>query len=185
MEKVWNGKLLPVVAVAAIAWMLLSLNALDVRAHNVTVFAWVEGDTVTVESKFSGGRRPKNAPIEIYDSAGILLLKGATDDQGIFTFTIPKKTPMKIVLLAGMGHRAEWVISEEDLEGHDPAGAESKRSGPDWRGVLGGLGSIIALVCLAAYIRSRRQKKPSSRTAVDGKPPADANPATRTDHNTE
>ena len=182
MKKIWYRQMMKTVAVAAMTWILLSLNALEVRAHNVTVFAWVEGDTVTVESKFSGGRRPKNAPIEVYDNAGILLLKGATDDQGKFSFTIPKKTPMKIVLLAGMGHRAEWIISEEDLEGHDPAIDESKRSGPDWRDVLGGLGCIIALVCLAAYIRSRRQKKPSSRTAVDGKPPADANPSTRNDH---
>jgi nickel transport protein len=182
MKKIWHRQMMKTVAVAAMTWMLLSLNAFEVRAHNVTVFAWVEGDTVSVESKFSGGRRPKNAPIEVYDSAGTLLLKGATDEQGKFSFTIPKKTPMKIVLLAGMGHRAEWIISQQDLAGHDRAGPESKRSGPDWLDVLGGLGCIFALVGLAAYIRSRRQKNPSSRTAVDGKPPADTNPSSRTDH---
>ena len=37
---------------------LLLLLAAQPLAHNVTVFAWVEGDTVHVESKFSGGRRP-------------------------------------------------------------------------------------------------------------------------------
>ena len=75
MKKIWYRQMMKTVAVAAMTWMLLSLNAFEVGAHNVTVFAWVEGDTVTVESKFSGGRRPKNAPIEIYDNAGILLLK--------------------------------------------------------------------------------------------------------------
>ena len=182
MEKAWNGQVLPVVAVAAITWVLLLLNAVDVRGHNVTVFAWVEGSTVTVESKFSGGRRPKNAPIEVYDSAGNLLLKGTTDDQGTFSFTIPQKTPMTIVLLAGMGHRAEWIITEEDLQGHDTARPESKASNPDWRNILGGLGCIMALVCLAVYIRNRWKNNPSNRTALDGEPPADANTTSRTDN---
>ena len=183
MGKTWNGQMLPVVAAAAIAWVLVLLSAFEAGAHKVTVFAWVEGDTVTVESKFSGGRRPKNAPVEVYDSAGNLLLKGATDDQGIFSFTTPKKAPVTIVLLAGMGHRAEWILTEDDLQGNDRTRAESTPSKPDWRDILGGLGCIIALVCLAAYIRRRRKKNPSSRTAVDGEPPAAANPSSGTDRN--
>jgi nickel transport protein len=86
------------------------------QAHNVTVFAWVEGDTVHVESKFSGGRKPVQSPVEVYDSQGNLLLKGLTDDNGEFSFKVPKKTEMKIVLLAGMGHRAEWKVPLKDLE---------------------------------------------------------------------
>jgi hypothetical protein len=34
--------------------VLLLLPFGQALAHNVTVFAWVEGDTVHVESKFSG-----------------------------------------------------------------------------------------------------------------------------------
>ena len=85
-------------------------------AHNVTVFAWVEGDTVHVESKFSGGRRPVAAPVEVYDTRGNLLLKGVTDEKGEFSFKVPKKTEMKVVLLAGMGHKGEWTIPLSDLE---------------------------------------------------------------------
>jgi nickel transport protein len=96
--------------------VLLLLPLGQALAHNVTVFAWVEGDTVHVESKFSGGRRPVAAPVEIYDTRGDLLLKGVTDEKGEFSFKVPKKTGMKVVLLAGMGHKGEWTIPLSDLE---------------------------------------------------------------------
>jgi len=86
-------------------------------AHNVTVFAWVDGDTVHVESKFSGGRKPVEAPVEVYDTRGNLLLKGVTDAKGQFSFKVPKKEEMKVVLLAGMGHKGEWTITLSDVEG--------------------------------------------------------------------
>jgi nickel transport protein len=96
--------------------VLLLLPFGQALAHKVTVFAWVEGDTVHVESKFSGGRRPVAAPVKVYDARGNLLLKGVTDEKGEFSFKVPKKTEMKIVLLAGMGHKGEWTIPFSDLE---------------------------------------------------------------------
>jgi nickel transport protein len=191
------------------------------QAHNVTVFAWVDGNKVTVEGKFSGGRRPINAPVEVFDSAGNLLLSGKTDDTGTFVFQIPRKTEMKVVLHAGMGHQAQWIITAEDLEGVDPlpaAGksppaalvspppaasaastdpskadiekavekvldrklkpvmkllAESRHAGPDLRDVLGGIGYIVGLMGLAAYLRYRRSSKPSQTPEAGNPPPAD------------
>jgi len=101
--------------------VMLLLSCSRALAHNVTVFAWVEGDTVHVESKYSGGRRPMAAPVEVYDNRGSLLLQGATDDNGEFTFKVPTKTEMKVVVLAGMGHRGEWTIPLSDLPGAEPA----------------------------------------------------------------
>ena len=86
-----------------------------VLAHNVTIFAWVEGDTVYTESKFSGGRKAQNAPIEVYDAQGDKQLEGKTDENGEFSFKIPKKTALTIVLLAGMGHRSEWTIPLDEV----------------------------------------------------------------------
>ena len=102
--------------ISLVAAVLLLLPRSQALAHNVTVFAWVEGDTVHVESKFSGGRRPMDAPVEVYDTGGNLLLKGVTDNNGEFSFKVPKKTEMKVVVLAGMGHKGEWTISLSDLE---------------------------------------------------------------------
>ncbi len=88
-------------------------------AHNVTIFAWVEGNTVYTESKFSRGKKAKNAPIEVYDAKGKKLLKGKTNENGEFSFKAPQKTDMTIVLLAGMGHQAKWAISAKEFNGMD------------------------------------------------------------------
>ena len=86
------------------------------EAHKVTVFAWVEGDAVYVESKFSGGRKPKGAPINIYNLQGDLLLQGITDAAGKYRFKAPHREGLKIELQAAMGHRAEWTLTAEDFE---------------------------------------------------------------------
>lgn len=90
-------------------------------AHNVSVFAWVEGDTVHVEGKFGSGRKPVNAPVKVYDPEENLLLAGTTDKNGEFSFKVPRQIEMKVVLEAGMGHRGEWTIPLSDLEGVDTA----------------------------------------------------------------
>jgi len=86
----------------------------------VNIFAWVEGDTVYTESKFSGGKKVKNAPVEIYGIDGTKLREGKTSEFGEFSFPALRKTGMKVVLLAGMGHKAEWTISASELQGNDP-----------------------------------------------------------------
>lgn len=102
--------------IALFITVILLLVCGQVLAHNVTVFAWVDGETVYVESKYSGGRKPVAAPVEVYDTHGKLLLKGVTDDNGEFSFKVPQKTEMKVVLLAGMGHKGEWTILLSDLQ---------------------------------------------------------------------
>jgi nickel transport protein len=84
-------------------------------AHKVMVFAWVDGDTIFTQSKFSGGKKVKGGKIAVYDNAKILL-EGKTDDKGEFSFKIPEKVTLKIVLYAGAGHRAEWTVPREDIE---------------------------------------------------------------------
>ena len=99
-------------------------------AHRVNVFAWVEGDTVHTESKFSGGKLVNGGKIFVYDLKGNELLSGKTDAKGAFSFKIPKKTAMKIVLQAGMGHRGDWTIplSEIDPQGSGSEPAVSKET---------------------------------------------------------
>ncbi len=96
--------------------LMLFLNGSPALAHKVSIFAWVEGDTVHTQSKFMGGKRPAQALIEVFDEAGNLLLEGETDAQGFFSFQAPRKTGMQIVLAAGMGHRAVWKLSRADFQ---------------------------------------------------------------------
>jgi len=97
------------------------LTVQNAFAHRVIVFAWVEGDTVFVESKFAGGRKVTGGKVIVTDSNGAELLTGKTDDQGEFSFKIPQKTELKIILEAGMGHRGEWTIPESEIESVSPA----------------------------------------------------------------
>jgi len=93
---------------------LVSMSA-PALAHKVTIFAWVEGDTVFTQSKFSGGRRATRAKVAVFDRAGTQLLEGKTDGKGEFSFKIPTLTDLRIVLDAGAGHRAEWTITESEI----------------------------------------------------------------------
>ncbi len=80
------------------------------------VFAWVDGDTVFTQSKFSGGKKVKGGKIAVYNTNKKILLEGKTDNEGKFSFKVPEKTTLKIVLYAGTGHRAEWTVPKEDIE---------------------------------------------------------------------
>ncbi len=97
-------------------------------AHKVIIFAWVEGDTVHSESKFSGGRPARQAAIEVYDDQDNRLLTGRTGDDGKFSFKIPKASALRIVLLAGTGHRNEWRLEEAEVRRGLEAGREAAPS---------------------------------------------------------
>ena len=95
--------------------IILTGSNVPALAHKVMIFAWVEGDTVFTESKFSGGKKAINARVEIFDKDGKKLLEGKTDNKGEFSFKIPKLTDLRIVLNAGMGHKAEWTVPESEI----------------------------------------------------------------------
>jgi nickel transport protein len=184
---------LAILAIGASAW-----------AHGVSVFAWVEGQRVMVESKFSGGKHPVHATVRVLAPDGRELLTGKTDDQGRWAFDLPQKTALKIVLEAGLGHRAEWTLSAEEVgaapvdtstvdaapptspaqapsaspaapdtadlearlakviaQGLQPINArlarlEDERQEPSLQDILGGLGYILGLVGIGAYVQARR-----------------------------
>ena len=99
----------------------LLVTNLPVFAHKVTVFAWVEGDIVFTQSKFSGGKRVVGGNITVYDDKENILLKGETNNQGEFSFPLLQKPPLVIELNAGMGHMARWRIEPDDVTEIDKA----------------------------------------------------------------
>jgi len=96
--------------------LLFILSSGHALAHSVTVFAWVEGDTVLGEGKFSGGKKAQNSEIIVWDLNGKERLRTRTNKKGEFSFPIPAKTAMRIELIAGMGHKAEWTIPLADID---------------------------------------------------------------------
>ncbi|MGD8758301.1 MAG: hypothetical protein PVH78_05460 [Deltaproteobacteria bacterium] len=107
------GRLRIVYLLCAALWLLFFCA--PAWAHKVMIFAWVEGDTIYTQSKFSGGKRAKNATVVVYDKEGNQLLAGETDEKGEFSFKVPKRTDLKIALKASMGHLAEWTIPVEEM----------------------------------------------------------------------
>ncbi len=102
-----------------------------VYAHKIMVFAWTDGDTVFTQSKFSGGKKVNGQKIAVYDPKEKVLLEGKTDDKGEFSFNVPERTTLKIVLSAGAGHRAEWTVTREAIEemsGEKPAKPTLKKT---------------------------------------------------------
>ncbi|MGO9571147.1 MAG: hypothetical protein ACLP5H_26780 [Desulfomonilaceae bacterium] len=98
---------------------LLLLSSTSGWAHKVNVFAYVEGDTVVVEGYFSGNVKAQNSVVEVLDSDGKKILEGKTDEKGICRFKLADLTPIKgdikIVLEGGMGHKADFTLSQADL----------------------------------------------------------------------
>ena len=91
---------------------------ISVFAHKVNIFAYVEGDKVYTESYFNDGKKCIDSKIEVFDNQGNKLLEGLTDGEGEFSFEVPPEDgDLKIVLDAGMGHRAEYIIPANELRG--------------------------------------------------------------------
>jgi len=141
------------------------------RAHRVNVFAYVEDGTIHTESYFSGGAPCRECKIEVSDGSGKLLLTGKTDEQGEFSFTPPIRGDMKIVLWAGMGHRAEYTLKAEELpdstatkkpttqQPKKPRPQRPKPQLPTLAQAIAGIGYIVGIVGIAMYIRARQLRK--------------------------
>ena len=137
---------------------LLILWNESVDAHQVNLFAWVEGDTVYVEGKFRSGKKVKAGKIIVTDPQGTELLKGTTDEEGEFSFKVPKKTDLKIVLLAGPAHRAEWTISATEFKMPAARKSRAPEKSPGIKEIIIGIGCILSLAGIGTYIRNRKKK---------------------------
>jgi nickel transport protein len=92
-------------------------------AHKVNIFAYVEGEKIYTESYFSDGKKCLDSKIEVFDNRENKLLEGLTDEEGMFSFEFPPEDAidgdLRIVLIASMGHRAEYIIRTDELEGFE------------------------------------------------------------------
>ncbi len=100
--------------------LLLSLTLLLIApclvlAHKVNIFAYVEGKTVYTESYFPDGRPVGGGTIEVMDRHDTRLLTGKTDEKGLFSFPLPKKEDLTIVINASMGHKNSYLLKESEM----------------------------------------------------------------------
>jgi cobalt/nickel transport system permease protein len=91
------------------------------HAHRVNLFAWYDGKMILSEGYFSTGTKAVNSTILVLDSEGKEVFHGVTDKNGEFSYKPPGNGEYRIVLEAGMGHRAEALVSVQDMESEGAA----------------------------------------------------------------
>jgi len=100
-------------------FLIIIMINISAFAHKVNIFAYVEGKKIYTESYFNDGKKCVDSKIEVFDNRENKLLEGLTDEEGMFSFEIPPEDAidgdLKVVLTASMGHRAEYIISADEL----------------------------------------------------------------------
>jgi len=96
--------------------LVLFLSNGTALAHKVNLFAYVDGGKIYTESYFADGKPVKEGTVMVYDSRKKLLLQGATDQEGLFSFDIPKMDDLNIVIDASMGHRNSFKLEKAEVE---------------------------------------------------------------------
>ena len=95
-------------------WAAIAISS-TALAHKVNIFAYVEDGVVYTESYFPDGRAVENGAIEVYDSQGHKLLEGVCDKDGLFSFKVPKKDDLTIVINASMGHKNKFILKKDEI----------------------------------------------------------------------
>lgn len=96
---------------------LLFCSAVNVFAHKVIVFAWVEDGMIHTESSFGSKRKAQNCSITLKNEGGQVLKQGTTDSQGAYALEIPVNPSSDLIVFldAGSGHQASWRIAKAEL----------------------------------------------------------------------
>ncbi|KIH76312.1 nickel transport protein [Geoalkalibacter ferrihydriticus] len=98
------------------ALLLLVLTSTSVWAHGMSIFAYVDNQVVYTESYFSNGQAVRQGRVLVFDSERNPLLEGETDDEGLFDFPVPKIDDLTLVIEAGMGHKAVFVLEKSAVQ---------------------------------------------------------------------
>ncbi len=167
--------------------VVLCALAIPAAAHDLHIFALVEGGRVTGEANYIGGGPLKDAPVEVHGAGGTLVHETTTDDRGAFTFPAKGDSDLTITVETDDGHHGHFTIPANQLPGSAPAAqpAVAKHDSADLRTVvaeavakqvnplraeldalrnqtrlrdiLGGVGYIFGVAGVVALIKARRR----------------------------
>jgi nickel transport protein len=118
---------LPLLA-GLLPFLLLSEQAL---AHSVHIFAWADGERICTESYFTKTSRVRDGEAVMADTLGRILASGRTDETGLACFPLPDKAQdLTFSILAGQGHRGEFLLRAVDMAASFPQAPASPDSSP-------------------------------------------------------
>jgi cobalt/nickel transport system permease protein len=95
---------------------ILIMFCSQAHAHKVNLFAWYDGKMILAEGYFSSGNKAMDSTILVLDSEGKEVFRGMTDKKGEFSFKPSGNGEYRLVLEAGMGHRAEALVSIQGMK---------------------------------------------------------------------
>jgi nickel transport protein len=103
----------PALPAALVLAFLLPGSAL---AHRLKAQAFVlPNQRVQIESWFSTGDPARGARVEVLRADHQILTSGQMNEHGVFVFDYAGSGPLTVVVRAGAGHRAEVVVTAEEL----------------------------------------------------------------------
>ncbi|RJP77324.1 MAG: hypothetical protein C4522_15650 [Desulfobacteraceae bacterium] len=112
-----NHPIEKILVLSLISTIMLCLFVNPCKAHKLTVYAWVQSDTVYGEAAYNDGSYAKSCRVTIIDSRDKLIARVITDKEGKFFYRLPHTpaAPVKIIINDGMGHHDEYIISQDEL----------------------------------------------------------------------
>ncbi|PMP93836.1 MAG: hypothetical protein C0169_07285, partial [Thermodesulfobacterium geofontis] len=78
--------------------------------HKINNFAYREGNQIKGEAYFADGSPCIKCKVEVYNEKGIKILETLTDEKGKYNFTINEKGSLRIKVIGGEGHLAEYKL---------------------------------------------------------------------------
>lgn len=100
------------IAIFMLAICLLASS--QASAHRVNLFAWVESGQVHVKASFGRKNPARQAAVIVRDGEDKAeLMRGQTDESGLFVFAMPESGPVNGLLIrvnAGEGHQNDWQL---------------------------------------------------------------------------
>lgn len=179
------GRLPSCLAGIVVALVFFSTPAL---AHQINIYATVEGHTIRGKVYFRGNAPAQNVTVRAVDPQGNELNNTTTDEHGKFTMTAHDRVEHRLVADTGDGHVTDPYVLPASLFQETPAADVGRSTTPSSgdnsqvaqlneqidalqeelaacksrllvRDVLGGIGWIVGLTGIAYYYLGMRKKR--------------------------
>lgn len=99
--------------------LIAAFAGTQAAAHDLRVFASVDGETVNVEAKFSTGRLPVAGEVRVFDADETLIETYRVDPDGVTSFPLvdgAAETGLMIEVEVGdEGHSDYWLLTPDDI----------------------------------------------------------------------
>ena len=173
--------------IAALLFFGMALATPAAVAHDVHLFATVEGGVVHGRAYFAGDEPAAGLTVNVLTAEGTPLGATETDAEGRFTYAPEQEGALRFVLETVDGHRASLTTTfakdekseEHEIERHAPASLEIEEmvkhavaheiapvleemnrleNRVRFQDVVGGIGYIVGVMGLIAFWKSRSGK---------------------------